>query len=144
MKKNRISLEDIPNNPPFSVPDGYFEALPQRIQARAVKPAPALRPNLIWQRVTVSLAAFSLVAVLIWQTLPPKQGSLGADAISQVGDEIILEYLVTQNLTPYDLVDHLNQSTTITPADGAALQQLDVSEEDILQHLKTADLEEVL
>ncbi|MCY7350729.1 MAG: hypothetical protein LH606_08675 [Cytophagaceae bacterium] len=144
MKKERINLDDLPRKQPFSVPEGYFDTLPQRIQAQVVAPAPAFRFHLSWQRVSVSLAAFSLVAVLIWQTLPPKQGSLGTDAISQVSNETILEYLTTQNLTPYDLVDHLDQVSILTSGEGAVLQQLNITDEDILHHLKTEDLEDVL
>jgi hypothetical protein len=104
MEKNRIRLDDLKKEVPYTVPDDYFEKLPQIIQSKIVsKPvgSPVIRWS--WQRSLGLVSAMSLILVLIWVTVPERQGSLGQEPLSDISDASILNYLEDQNISYYDL-----------------------------------------
>ena len=106
---NHFRLDELPpehplRQQPFSAPDGYFDSLPSRVQARvAQRSKPAFSISWSWQRTAASLAGASLIALLVWQTLPQRQESLGNEALAGVSDEMILAYLDDQGVDPYEL-----------------------------------------
>lgn len=146
MEKKRINLEDLPRTNPFSVPENYFDELPQWVQARVngPAPAPAFTISWSWQRTVASLVGVGLVAVLLVETLPRKQGALGTDVLSTVENAAIVDYLNTQNLTPFDLEEPLTRSAALPSGSTVGIQQLNVSDRDILEHLQTENVEDVL
>lgn len=134
--KNPFRLDELPpehplRQQPFSVPDGYFDQLPTRVQARISRRAkPAFSISWSWQRTAASLAGASLIAVLVWQTLPQRQESLGSEALTGVSDEVIAAYLDDQGVDVNELADsqQLHQSLG---SDTTAIQYLDVKPADI-------------
>ena len=120
---------------PFSVPDGYFDALPSRVQARvSTKPKPAFTISWSWQRTAASLAGASLIAVLVWQTLPQRQESLGSEALAGVSNEVITAYLDEQGVNPYQLADQ-QQIHSSLGNDTTAIQYLNVKPMDIQRQI---------
>ncbi|GAB4041533.1 hypothetical protein [Spirosoma gilvum] len=116
---------------PFTAPDGYFDDLPSRVQARAVrKPKPAFSISWSWQRTAASLAGASLIALLVWQTLPQRQESLGSEALAGVSDDAITAYLEDQGVSAYELAD-VQQIHTSLGSDTTAIQFLNVAPNDI-------------
>jgi hypothetical protein len=107
MEKNRIRLDDLKKEVPFSVPEGYFEKLPQIIQSR-IPAEPARKPILgwSWQRSMALVSAVALIFVLVWVTVPERQGSLGQEPLSDISDASIIDYLEDQNISYYDLSEH--------------------------------------
>lgn len=146
MEKKRINLEDLPRTNPFSVPENYFDELPQRVQARVTKPAPvpAFTISWSWQRTVAAVAGAGLVVALIFQTLPRKQGALGTEVLSTVENAAIVDYLNAQNLTPFDLQESLDKTAALPSGAAAGVEQLNVSDHDILEHLQTENVEDVL
>lgn len=146
MEKKRINVEDLPRTNPFSVPENYFDELPQRVQARVTKPAPvpALTISWSWQRTVAAVAGVGLVVALLFETLPRKQGALGTDVLSTVENAAIVDYLNAQNLTPFDLEEPLSRSAALPSGSAVGIQQLNVSDHDILEHLQTENVEDVL
>jgi hypothetical protein len=136
--KNIFRLDELPpehplRQQPFTVPDGYFDALPSRVQARVThKPKPAFTISWSWQRTVASLAGASLIAVLIWQTLPKRQESLGSEALTGVSKEVIEAYLEEQGVNPYELADS-QQLHSSMGGDTTAIQYLNVQPADIQQ-----------
>lgn len=134
--KNPFRLDELPpehplRQQPFTVPDGYFDQLPTRVQARMMRRSkPAFSISWSWQRTAASLAGASLIAVLIWQTLPQRQESLGSEALTGVSDEVISAYLDDQGVDANELADsqQLHQSLG---SDTTAIQYLDVKPADI-------------
>lgn len=148
MNEKRIfRLDELPpehplRQQPFTVPDGYFDALPSRVQARATrKPKPAFTISWSWQRTVASLAGASLIAVLVWQTLPKRQESLGSEALSGVSKEVIAAYLEDQGVNPYELADS-QQIHSSLGADTTAIQYLNVQPADIQQLIDEQGLPE--
>lgn len=129
---------------PFSVPDGYFDILPSRVQARvAQRSKPAFTISWSWQRTAASLAGASLIAVLVWQTLPQRQESLGSEALAGVDKQTIVTYLDEQGIDPYELADS-EQIHSSLGNDTTAIQYLNVRPDEIQQLIDEQNIRESL
>ena len=133
MDKQRIRLEDLKREVPFSVPDDYFDKLPQIIQSRI--PAEPVRKPIIswsWQRMTGLVSAMALILVLVWVTVPERQGSLGQEPLSDVSNASIINYLEEENISYYDLSEHKVVQKAFD-TDSTVLNYLDGLDDDILR-----------
>ncbi|MBO0948533.1 hypothetical protein [Fibrella forsythiae] len=152
--KQPIRLEEIDAGHPLrqhpfeavgaGVPDGYFDTLASRVQARAALAHPQQTGPIIswsWGRTMASLAGAGLVATLVWLTWPQRQDSIGRETLSGVSDAAIVAYLDEQGLNP-DEVTAL-QTTTTTDESGS-LQYLDIKSDAIRQHLESQDISDEL
>lgn len=134
--KNLFRLDELPpehplRQQPFTVPDGYFDQLPSRVQDRVTpRSRPAFSISWSWQRTAASLAGASLIAVLIWQTLPQRQESLGREALTGVSDEVIAAYLDDQGVNAHELADSQQLHLSLG-SDTTAIQYLNVKPADI-------------
>lgn len=139
-KDNYFRLDELPpehplRQQPFTVPDGYFDQLPSRVQTRVTrKPTPAFSISWSWQRTVASLAGASLIAVLVWQTLPQRQESLGSETLSGVSRETIAAYLDDQGVDPYEMADS-QQIRSSLGSDTTTVQELNVEPADIQQYI---------
>ncbi|OJV13331.1 MAG: hypothetical protein BGO21_15530 [Dyadobacter sp. 50-39] len=133
MDKKRIRLDDLKRETPFSVPEGYFDKLPQMIQSRI--PAEPVRKPLVswsWQRSVGLAAASALILVLVWVTVPERQGSLGQEPLSGISNASIISYLEDQDISYYDLSEHKVVQKAFE-SDSTVLNYLDGLEDDILR-----------
>lgn len=146
---NPFRLDELPpehplRQQPFTVPDGYFDQLPTRVQARVTRRTkPAFSISWSWQRTAASLAGASLIAVLIWQTLPQRQESLGNEPLMGVSDEVITAYLDDQGIDANELADS-QQLHSSFGNDTTAIQYLNVKPADIqsiIDEQTTLDIE---
>lgn len=134
--KNPFRLDELPpehplRQQPFTVPDGYFDQLPSRVQARVARRAkPAFSISWSWQRTVASLVGASLIAVLVWQTLPQRQESLGGEPLTGVSNEVIAAYLDDQGVDANELADS-QQLRSSFGNDSTAIQYLNVQPADI-------------
>ncbi len=133
MDKNRIRLSDLKRETPFSVPDGYFDKLPQIIQSRIVS-EPVREParSWSWQRSLGLVSAMALILVLVWVTVPERQGSLGQEPLSDISDASIVNYLEDQNISYYDLSEHKVVQKAFD-TDSTVLNYLDGMDNDFLR-----------
>ncbi len=133
MDKNRIRLDDLKKEPPFSVPDGYFDKLPQIIQSRIVS-EPVRQPLVgwSWQRSLALVSATALIFVLVWVTVPERQGSLGQEPLSGISDASIVDYLEEQNISYYDLSEHKVVQKAFD-TDSTVLNYLDGMDEELIR-----------
>lgn len=151
MNETPFSLDHLPKRDVFQTPEGYFDHLPSRIQARAVASSRQRTPLLTWRRTWLSLGGASLVAALVYLSIPNRQENLGQETLSTVGSADIVGYLNERNLTSHDLNFLLKTSsdeTGATPIQSmdtlSPVQQLDVTEEDIRQHLTPEDVRDLI
>ena len=123
------------------VPDGYFDTLASRVQARVAKPQ-AVGPLVSWSwgRSVATLAGAGLVATLVWLTWPQQQGAIGRDTLSGVSDAAIVAYLDEQGLNP----DEMSSFQTTADDDSTSLKYLDIKSDAIRQHLETQDISDEL
>jgi hypothetical protein len=150
MKTNDlIYLDDLsPDHPtrqvPFSAPPGYFDTLPTRLQTRVANAhKPIFSISWSWQRSVAALAGASLVAVLVYVTLPQRQESLGNEALAGVTNSDIVAYLQEQSLTTSDLAEQ-EAIQSAFPKDSTLLHYLDVKPADVQQRLDEQDTNELL
>lgn len=135
MDKNRIRLEDLKKETPFSVPDGYFEKLPQVIQSRITSGADlhTQRQRIwSWQWGTLAASAMVLILVLVWITVPERQGALGKEPLAEVSDASIMEYLEDQNISYFDLSEQKVVQKAFE-TDSTVMFYLDGMDDDVLQ-----------
>lgn len=133
MDKKRIRLDDLKRETPFTVPEGYFDKLPQMIQSRI--PAEPVRKPLVswsWQRSIGLAAASALILVLVWVTVPERQGSLGQEPLSGISNASIISYLEEQDISYYDLSEHKVVQKAFE-SDSTVLNYLDGLDDDILR-----------
>lgn len=133
MEKDRIRLDDLKRETPFSVPDGYFEKLPQIIQSRIpLEKTGKSSYGWSWQRSVALVSAMALILVLVWVTVPERQGSLGQEPLSEVSDASIVNYLEDQNISYYDLSEH-NVVQKAFDTDSTVLYYLDDMDAEFLR-----------
>ena len=133
MDNKRIRLDDLKKEVPFTVPDGYFDKLPQIIQSKI--PSEPVRKPVIgwsWQRSLGLVSAMALVLVLVWVTVPERQGSLGQEPLSGVSNASIISYLEDQDISYYDLSEHKVVQKAFD-TDSTVLYYLDGLEDDLLR-----------
>ncbi|MEZ0484712.1 hypothetical protein [Fibrella aquatica] len=154
--KEPIRLEEIDAGHPLrqhpfeavgaGVPDGYFDTLASRVQARAALTRPQTTGPLIswsWGRTMTSLAGAGLVATLVWLTWPQRQDSIGQETLSGVSDAAIVAYFDEQGLNP-DEVTALQRDNAPDDDVSSSLQYLDIKSDAIRQHLESQDISDEL
>lgn len=133
MDKERIRLDDLKKDLPFSTPEGYFDKLPQIIQSRIT--ADPIRKPVIgwsWQRSAALVSAMAIILVLVWVTVPERQGSLGQEPLSDISNATIIDYLEEENISYYDLSEHQVVQKAFD-TDSTVLYYLDGLDDDILR-----------
>ncbi|MCE6990434.1 hypothetical protein [Dyadobacter sp. CY323] len=133
MDKERIRLDDLKRKVPFSVPEDYFDKLPQTILSR-IPAEPAKKPvfDWGWQRWTSLAAAMALILVLVWVTVPERQGSLGQEPLSGISNASIVNYLEEENISYYDLSEHKVVQKAFD-TDSTVLNYLDGLDDEVLR-----------
>ncbi|MCF2519227.1 ash family protein [Dyadobacter sp. CY351] len=133
MDNKRIRLDDLKKEVPFQVPEDYFDKLPQMIQSRI--PSEPVRKPVIgwsWQRSLALVSAMALILVLVWVTVPERQGSLGQEPLSGISNASIVSYLEDQDISYYDLSEHKVVQKAFD-TDSTVLFYLDGLEDDVLR-----------
>lgn len=153
--KQPIRLEEIDAGHPLrqhpfeavgaGVPDGYFDTLASRVQARVAHQTQPAKPLISWSwgRTVASLAGAGLVATLVWITWPQRQDSIGRETLSGVSHAAIVAYLDEQGLNP-DEVSALQSSASTATDVSTSLQYLDLKSDAIRQHLESQDISDEL
>ena len=133
MDNKRIRLDDLKREVPFTVPEDYFDKLPQQIQAKI--PSEPVRKPVIgwsWQRSLGLVSAMALILTLVWVTVPERQGSLGQEPLSGISNASIVSYLEDQDISYYDLSEHKVVQKAFD-TDSTVLFYLDGLEDDVLR-----------
>ena len=101
-------LHDIPKKNIFEVPDGYFDRLPMRIQARTENARETVSKP-VWSlalryAVPIVVAGFALVYFLRPQKLNPEE------LLASIENEPLIAYLDETDITSIDLLEIVNFS----------------------------------
>ena len=126
-------LEDIPKKQSFKVPDGYFEDLPMRIQARieAEKPKPVVSFNYgkLATRYALPAILIGIVSVGLWNHYAVKAED-PLLALETVSADQLVAYLENDEVTADDILEHAAFSNTVVnemqkPYEGISDKELD-------------------
>lgn len=95
-------LDEIPKKTLFEVPEGYFEKLPSRIQARISKPEPAVA----WGKLTVRYALPALLVGAMAAVLLINQPNLSPEEVlASIESEQLVAYLEDTEINTEDLLE---------------------------------------
>jgi hypothetical protein len=143
MKNEKFDLENLPKEHIFKVPENYFENLTSAIESRTSKESKIV-PLVTWskKRTWMSVAACSAIAILGYFTLMPEQDSLGKEALAGVQNQEIVNYLIQENLNQTDVAEQFDNTKITKFKDSELLDNLKVSDKDILQSLDLENIEE--
>jgi hypothetical protein len=137
-------LENIPKKEIFNVPDGYFEGLPARIQARISKENPVSEPSFIFRyKLQYALPVIALLALgIFWFT--PKQQPADVDTLlASIETEDLVAFVGETDITNYDILESVEvNATDVTEIEGEVYElNLDVEQFDgIMEELDLDNL----
>lgn len=149
MEKDKFSLEKLPRENIFKVPDNYFEELPLLIQSQTSAKVKAV-PLVTWsmKRTWATIAACAAIAILGYFTWMPKQDALESEALSDVQNQEIINYLIQENVNQIDLaeqfetIQHSKVDVDELIKDSDLLDNLKIDQQDILQSIELENFEE--
>jgi hypothetical protein len=99
-------LEDIPKKTIFEVPDGYFERLPMKIQAK-VEIAAEAHSLPIWNLALRYALPVAIVAVALVYYFKPVSIKT-EDLLAEVSNEHLVAYLSESEISEHDLLEIIN------------------------------------
>ncbi|MCX8492080.1 MAG: hypothetical protein ORN54_13545 [Cyclobacteriaceae bacterium] len=102
-------LDDIPKKQPFTVPDGYFEDLPMRIQAKIQK----TERRSFWipefnlaLKFALPVVLVGIISVIVWINLPKTEDALvNLDAVPT---EQLLAYLEADEISTEEIIENVS------------------------------------
>jgi hypothetical protein len=143
MKNENFNLDTLPKKNIFKLPDNYFNDLPMRIQSQTSGQTKVV-PLISWskKRTWASIAACSVIAILGYFTLMPQQDSLGSESLAGVQNHEIVNYLIQENINQTDVAEQINSNKYLRFKDSELLDNLKVSDKDILQSIDLENISE--
>ena len=142
MKNDNFNLENIPKENIFKAPENYFHDLPMRIQAQTSGQTKVV-PLISWskKRTWGSIAACTAIGILGYFTLMPQQDSLGNESLAGVQNQEIVNYLIQENVNQTDFAEQINNNKTLKFKDSELIDNLKVTDKDILQSVDYENIE---
>ena len=105
-------LEDIPKNEIFNVPEGYFEGLPAKIQARIESKKPFRKRSFVFSyKLQYVLPVVALLAVGIYWFSVSGQPKDAESLVASVQTEDLIAYLNESDITTEDLLESVDYNS---------------------------------
>jgi hypothetical protein len=126
-------LEDIPKKQSFKVPDGYFEDLPMRIQARIETEKPKSVVSFSYGKLALRYALpiilTGIVSVVVWNNYAAKTED-PLVTLENVAAEQLVAYLENDEISADDILENASFSNTMVdemqqPYEGISDKELD-------------------
>jgi hypothetical protein len=134
-------LEDIPKKEIFKVPDGYFDSLPNRIQARIAEESPAREERFFFRfKLQYALPVIVLLAVGAALFLPVRQPDSVESLLAGVQTEELIAYLEESGITTEDVLEDVEFNATDLDEIEAEVYELTIGDEDLLELMEDEDL----
>lgn len=111
-------LEDIPKKQAFKVPDGYFDELPMRIQARIAAESPKpiyLTIGKLTMRYALPILFVGIISVALWDNFSSKNTDPIA-ALDSVPNEQLLAYLEADEISLEEIIENASFTTETVDA----------------------------
>ena len=138
-----MKLEDIPKKQVFEVPEGYFDALPQKIQTRLSAQHPKGRMSFILQyRLQYVIPAVVLLVVSVWfsTSLQPENAE---SILASVETQDMIAFLSESDLTTEDLLENGSFDNDDADEIETEVYELHLSGEGIDEILEDIDIENI-
>ena len=136
-------LEDIPKKEIFKVPEGYFEGLPSRIQAR-IETGPVKEPSFVFRyKLQYALPVVALLAVGIYWFGAASQPQDVESLLASVQTEDLVAYLNESDITTDDLIEGGEFNSTDLEEIESEVYDLQLGDEDLDIDLEDLDIENI-
>lgn len=137
-ERKKITLSDIPKGDSYSVPEGYFESLSERVMQRieAEEQSPVVVRRMVVRRNRRILGIVSLAAAMalffgLGRYLMLSRESSADAQIAALSDSEIIAYLETEDISPESVSDMPEvvrsadelSSETLNVKDGSSIEQ---------------------
>jgi hypothetical protein len=121
-------LEDIPKQNIFEVPDGYFEMLPQEIQARVSRPESGFKFTPMW-RLSLPVAAMLVIGFFWWN----RQGEPSIEEqLNLIETEQLIAYLDYSDIPSELLTEEVTWSENdLNELEVSVLSSIEFSESEL-------------
>ncbi|MBT1697756.1 hypothetical protein KK083_12765 [Fulvivirgaceae bacterium PWU4] len=120
-------LENIPKKEIFSVPDGYFDTLPGKIQARISKETPAREQGFVFRyKLQYVLPVVVLLAAGIYWFASSNQTNDPETLLASVQTEALMAYLSESDLTTEDILETIDFNTSDLDAIESEVYELNL------------------
>ena len=124
-------LEDISKQPVFKVPDGYFDELPSRIQARISSAEKSNQPTLLNRyKLAFAIPIFTVLAVVFVLILRPDPKD-AETILASVETEQLVAYLQDTEVTTEDLLQNIEFNDEEIDQIESQVYQLDLTDEEL-------------
>lgn len=133
-------LEDIPKKKVFDVPEGYFDSLPTRIQARLVSPA-GERHIIYRYRLQYALPVMLTIAAAIFWLTPVTSKPDVERMLASVPSDQLVAFLSESDITTDDLLNNVDFSEEEIEHIEAESYGLGLEDDDLSPLLDDVDLE---
>lgn len=142
MKNEKIDIENSQKENVFKVPENYFSNLFMQIQAQTYGKTKVV-PLISWskQRTWASIAACLIIGILGYFTSMPQQDSLGTESLASIANQEIINYLLQGNMNQTDFAEQISNDKTLKFRDSELLDNLKVTDKDILQSINYENID---
>lgn len=131
-----MKLEDIKKDNIHQVPEGYFEELPQKIQARIAQPKPSTSMFLL-HSLKYAIPALLLAAVSIYYLTNQKPADISPeDMLAEVSTSELINFLEDSEITTEEIIENIDITST-----DIRFEQEDT---ELLNDFNETELEELL
>src|SRR5687768_8464651 len=136
-------LEDIPKKEIFNVPNGYFEGLPAKIQARIESKDPVREASFVFRyKLQYALPVIAMLAVGIYWFSAASQPQDVESLLASVQTEDLIAYLNESDITTEDLIQQGEFNSTDLEEIETEVYDLNLNEEE-LDDLGDLDIENI-
>lgn len=142
MKNENFNLENLPKSNVFKIPENYFNDLSVQIEAQTSNQT-KVAPLISWskKRTWGSIAACTAIGILGYFTLMPQQDSLESESLAGVQNQEIVNYLIQENVNQTDFSEQINNGKILKFKDSELLDNLKVTDKDIMQSVDYENIE---
>lgn len=137
-------LENIPQKNVFNVPDGYFEALPGKIQTRVAAIREEKETSLVFRyKLQYALPVIALLSIGIFWFTTSRQSSDVDSMLASIQTEDLVAYLNASEITTEDLLENVEFNADDLEEIENEAYQLNVDDAELDDVLNDIDLEKI-
>jgi hypothetical protein len=138
------NLEDIPKKEIFTVPDGYFDSLPLKIQARISGEKTEAHPGFfVRYRLQYALPVIALLSIGIYWFAAQSGNGDPETILASVQTEELVAYLNDSELTTDDLLEDVEFNEEDAQEIESEVYELNFDTEDLDEVLGDFDIENI-
>jgi hypothetical protein len=135
-------LENIPKKQVFDVPEGYFENLPMKIQARISQEGAASEPSFVFKyKLQYALPLVALLAVGIFWFAPDQQPADIDTLLATIETEDLVAFVGETDISNYDLMENVEVEASDVREIESEVYKLDLDVEELDGILEDMDLD---